>query len=226
MMRRTSTPNTPVPKEMKIALIGHGKKEIQEALAPYSFDFSYVTTIGVTFSTETVDVDGTLVKFHLWGHGQERERAITRAFYRDAHVLWFCYYPEGGHSLEEMRLWLEQTQRDVPEWHTSKKYFVRVIKSEDSKEIVVNAEAEQAENQLLASYDIRLTWTINLQDPSTIRKLLTQIARNTIYKIESEALVAPLYHRSMQREIPSQAPPAYSEFPDNDTAGNSRGFTQ
>ena len=72
----------------KIVLIGDsgvGKSSILSRFSRNEFQANSRSTIGVEFSTRTVQIEGKNVKAQIWDTaGQEKYRAITKAYYRGA----------------------------------------------------------------------------------------------------------------------------------------------
>ncbi|XP_017790109.1 PREDICTED: ras-related protein Rab-35 isoform X2 [Habropoda laboriosa] len=73
----------------KLLIIGDsgvGKSSLLLRFADNTFNGSYITTIGVDFKIQTVDIDGERVKLQIWDTaGQERFRTITSTYYRGTH---------------------------------------------------------------------------------------------------------------------------------------------
>ncbi|XP_069463234.1 ras-related protein Rab-25 isoform X2 [Ambystoma mexicanum] len=72
----------------KVVLIGEsgvGKTNLLSRFTRNEFNHDSRTTIGVEFSTRTINVEGLTVKAQIWDTaGLERYRAITSAYYRGA----------------------------------------------------------------------------------------------------------------------------------------------
>jgi small GTP-binding protein len=72
----------------KIVLVGDsgvGKSNLLTRFTKNEFNLKSTSTIGVEFSTRTVEVQSKKIKAQVWDTaGQERFRAITSAFYRGA----------------------------------------------------------------------------------------------------------------------------------------------
>ncbi|XP_062507766.1 ras-related protein Rab-7L1-like [Corticium candelabrum] len=76
-------------KEYKVILVGDpcvGKTAFVRRFVANQFDPSYKATLGVEYSSKVVEISRDLqVKVNLWDVvGQERFRAMTRAFYKGA----------------------------------------------------------------------------------------------------------------------------------------------
>uniref|UniRef100_H3CED9 Ras-related protein Rab-25 n=1 Tax=Tetraodon nigroviridis TaxID=99883 RepID=H3CED9_TETNG len=72
----------------KVVLIGEsgvGKSNLLSRFTKNEFNHDSRTTIGVEFSTRTVELSGFTIKAQIWDTaGLERYRAITSAYYRGA----------------------------------------------------------------------------------------------------------------------------------------------
>lgn len=121
---------------IKLILIGDsgvGKTSLISRFVDNVFETSYVTTIGVDFKLKTILLPSTpsfpqsstqhsnakdntsasanqkRIKLHIWDTtGQERYRAITSSFYRNAHGVIAVYDASNRASFENLNGWLQQ----------------------------------------------------------------------------------------------------------------------
>jgi len=97
---------------LKIVLIGDsgvGKSCILKRFATNEFNDSYISTIGVDFEIQTVDIDGKNIKLQIWDTaGQERFHNITTSYYRGAHCIMLVYDVTNIESFRNLNRWMEQ----------------------------------------------------------------------------------------------------------------------
>ncbi|XP_022986937.1 ras-related protein Rab11C-like [Cucurbita maxima] len=96
----------------KIVLIGDsgvGKSNILSRFTRNEFCLESKSTIGVEFSTRTLQVEGKTVKAQIWDTaGQERYRAITSAYYRGAVGALLVYDLTKRPTFENVQRWLRE----------------------------------------------------------------------------------------------------------------------
>lgn len=96
----------------KIVLVGDsgvGKSNLLTRFTKNEFNFKSATTIGVEFSTRTVEVKNKKIKAQVWDTaGQERFRAITNAFYRGAVGALLVYDITKHESYMNVEKWLKE----------------------------------------------------------------------------------------------------------------------
>lgn len=96
----------------KIVLVGDsgvGKSNLLTRFTKNEFNFKSSTTIGVEFSTRTVEVQNKKIKAQVWDTaGQERFRAITNAFYRGAVGALLVYDITKHESYMNVEKWLKE----------------------------------------------------------------------------------------------------------------------
>lgn len=96
----------------KIVLVGDsgvGKSNLLTRFTKNEFNFKSSTTIGVEFSTRTVEVKNKKIKAQVWDTaGQERFRAITNAFYRGAVGALLVYDITKHESYTNVEKWLKE----------------------------------------------------------------------------------------------------------------------
>ncbi|KAK2583682.1 hypothetical protein KPH14_009610 [Odynerus spinipes] len=86
-------------KLLMIGDSGVGKSSLLLRFADNTFNGSYITTIGVDFKIQTVEVDGERVKLQIWDTaGQERFRTITSTYYRGTHGVIVVYDVTSGNK--------------------------------------------------------------------------------------------------------------------------------
>ena len=60
---------------------------------------------------QTVNVDGTVVKLHIWDTGgSDRFRSLVSMYYRDAVAAIICYDLSSPESFESVNYWVNEMQ--------------------------------------------------------------------------------------------------------------------
>ncbi|KAJ8354597.1 hypothetical protein SKAU_G00221640 [Synaphobranchus kaupii] len=96
----------------KVVLIGEsgvGKSNLLSRFTKNEFNHDSRTTIGVEFSTRTVQLGSATVKAQIWDTaGLERYRAITSAYYRGAVGALLVYDISKQLTYESVERWLKE----------------------------------------------------------------------------------------------------------------------
>ncbi|KAM9309798.1 ras-related protein Rab-25b [Pholidichthys leucotaenia] len=96
----------------KVVLIGEsgvGKSNLLSRFTKNEFNHDSRTTIGVEFSTRTLQLNGFTVKAQIWDTaGLERYRAITSAYYRGAVGALLVYDITKHQTYESVERWLKE----------------------------------------------------------------------------------------------------------------------
>ncbi|KAL6462212.1 hypothetical protein MHYP_G00286340 [Metynnis hypsauchen] len=96
----------------KVVLIGEsgvGKSNLLSRFTKNEFNHDSRTTIGVEFSTRTVQLEGLSIKAQIWDTaGLERYRAITSAYYRGAVGALLVYDISKHLTYESAERWLKE----------------------------------------------------------------------------------------------------------------------
>lgn len=96
----------------KVVLIGEsgvGKSNLLSRFTKNEFNHDSRTTIGVEFSTRTVQLDSLTIKAQIWDTaGLERYRAITSAYYRGAVGALLVYDISKHLTYESAERWLKE----------------------------------------------------------------------------------------------------------------------
>lgn len=96
----------------KVVLIGEsgvGKSNLLSRFTKNEFNHDSRTTIGVEFSTRTVQLSGFTIKAQIWDTaGLERYRAITSAYYRGALGALLVYDITKHLTYESVERWLKE----------------------------------------------------------------------------------------------------------------------
>ncbi|XP_053348647.1 ras-related protein Rab-25a [Clarias gariepinus] len=96
----------------KVVLIGEsgvGKSNLLSRFTKNEFNHDSRTTIGVEFSTRSVQLDEVTIKAQIWDTaGLERYRAITSAYYRGAVGALLVYDISKHLTYESVERWLKE----------------------------------------------------------------------------------------------------------------------
>ena len=94
----------------KLVLLGDssvGKSCIVRRLLTNSFTELHESTIGSSFATQAISVNGQTVNFEIWDTaGQERYRALAPLYYRDAKFALIVYDITNKHSFVGAKRWI------------------------------------------------------------------------------------------------------------------------
>lgn len=95
--------------EAKVVLLGDsgvGKSSIAQRYCRNSFSDNYDVTIGGAYMQQTVNIDGVLLKMHLWDTGgSDRFRSLVSMYYRDAIAAIICYDLSNERSFQSVDYW-------------------------------------------------------------------------------------------------------------------------
>jgi len=102
----------------KILIVGDintGKTAILDQFSNGHFDHTYISTIGIDFNVKIVALDkDTKVKLQVWDTcGQERFRALTRSYYRNAQAIIIVYDITSRESFEKSKVWIKEVENYV-----------------------------------------------------------------------------------------------------------------
>ena len=104
--------------EAKIVLLGDvsvGKTSIASRYCKNSFNEHHINTIGGAYQQQKVVLNnGSMVKLHIWDtSGQERFRAMTNLYYRDAQVAILTYDITNESSFASIDFWIKELKYKV-----------------------------------------------------------------------------------------------------------------
>lgn len=98
----------------KTVLLGDasvGKSSLVIRLVKNTFSDAMETTIGAAFFAQSMDVDGSVVKFEIWDTaGQERFSSLAPMYYRGAAAAVVVYDQTNVASFERAQMWVQQLQ--------------------------------------------------------------------------------------------------------------------
>ena len=104
--------------EVKIVLLGDvnvGKTSIASRYCKNSFNEHHINTIGGAYQQQKVVLNnGAMVKLHIWDtSGQERFRAMTNLYYRDAQVAILTYDITNESTFASIDFWIQELKYKV-----------------------------------------------------------------------------------------------------------------
>ena len=99
----------------KVLLIGDsgvGKSSLLLKFTDRVFTDHYISTIGVDFKIQTLQMDDKIIKLQLWDTaGQERFRTITTSYYRGAHGIIIVFDITDKESFANIKTWITEIDR-------------------------------------------------------------------------------------------------------------------
>ena len=105
-------------KRVKIVFVGDagvGKTQIINRFVNNSFSDVYLETI-VNSYHKTINSNGKIIKLQLWDTaGQERFRAITRTYYKSAHLIVFVYAVDDKNTFKNIKNWVKNVKEQTDE---------------------------------------------------------------------------------------------------------------
>ena len=118
MINDSSIPTLLYESLFKILIVGDintGKTAILDQFTNGHFDHSYISTIGIDFNVKIIPLDkDTKVKLQVWDTcGQERFRALTRSYYRNAQAIIIVYDITSRESFEKSKVWIKEMENYV-----------------------------------------------------------------------------------------------------------------
>ena len=99
----------------KVLIVGDanaGKTSILDQFTNNNFDGTYISTIGIDFNVKSVTVDDNkTIKLQIWDTcGQERFKALTRSYYRNADAVIIVYDITSPKSFDNAKQWIRETE--------------------------------------------------------------------------------------------------------------------
>jgi Ras-related protein Rab-1A len=99
----------------KILIIGDsgvGKSCLLLKFTDRYFNDSYISTIGVDFKIQTIQLDNKIIKLQIWDTaGQDRFKTITTSYYRGSHGIVIVYDITDKESFLNVHNWLEEINK-------------------------------------------------------------------------------------------------------------------
>jgi len=99
----------------KIIIIGNsgvGKSSLLLRFTDRIFEYSHVSTIGVDFKIQTIQLDNKIIKMQIWDTaGNERFRTITTSYYRGSHGVCIVFDLTDKQSFENINSWFTEIEK-------------------------------------------------------------------------------------------------------------------
>ena len=99
----------------KILIIGDsgvGKSCLLLKFTDRYFNDSYISTIGVDFKIQTIQLNNKIIKLQIWDTaGQDRFKTITTSYYRGSHGIVIVYDITDKESFLNVRNWLAEVHK-------------------------------------------------------------------------------------------------------------------
>ncbi|KAA1076911.1 hypothetical protein PGT21_023841 [Puccinia graminis f. sp. tritici] len=103
--------------EAKVVILGMqgvGKTSIVHRYTTGSFSYSLTSTIGASFCTKKLSVDGCKVRLQIWDTaGQERFRSMAPMYYRGANAAILVYDITNQESFLDIQNWLDELRQNM-----------------------------------------------------------------------------------------------------------------
>ncbi|KAI9625839.1 hypothetical protein H4Q26_016087 [Puccinia striiformis f. sp. tritici PST-130] len=103
--------------EAKVVILGMqgvGKTSIVHRYTTGSFSYSLTSTIGASFCTKKLSVDGCKVRLQIWDTaGQERFRSMAPMYYRGANAAILVYDITNKESFLDIQNWLNELRENM-----------------------------------------------------------------------------------------------------------------
>jgi len=140
--------------EVKLVLLGDagvGKSSLAQRYVTNNFKPYCETTIGASFMSKMVTVDGVSVKCQIWDTaGQEKYHSLAPMYYRGANAAILVYDITSAKSFDRLKEWAEELMTKGPE---NILLAVAGNKSDlDGKRQVPTAEARAYADRIKASF--------------------------------------------------------------------------
>lgn len=159
----------------KIVLIGDsavGKTSLVNRFTHNDFQPSQKSTIGVEFTTRTMNIDGKLIKSQIWDTaGQERYRAITSAYHRGAVGAIVVYditsitsFNNISHWLTELRTYADPNIVILLVGNKSDMEFLRSVKTADAEQFAAQHNLAFLETSAKENINVETSFIKLLQD--------------------------------------------------------------
>ena len=106
-------------REVKIVLLGDagvGKSSLVLRFVTNSFDKYSESTIGASFMSKLIMVDGNPIKYQIWDTaGQEKYHSLAPMYYRGAAAAIIVYDITRAASFQTLKIWVRELQQLGPE---------------------------------------------------------------------------------------------------------------
>ncbi|XP_033178040.1 ras-related protein Rab-35 isoform X1 [Bombus impatiens] len=172
-------------KAKKVTTFRVGKSSLLLRFADNTFNGSYITTIGVDFKIQTVDIDGERVKLQIWDTaGQERFRTITSTYYRGTHGVIVVYDVTSGDSFANVKRWLHEIEQNCD---VVNRVLVGNKNDAPNEKVVLTEDAQRFANQMgIQLFETSAKDNINVQE--MFMAITRQVLRTKKERKERQAI--------------------------------------
>jgi small GTP-binding protein len=160
----------------KLVLLGDssvGKSCIVHRLLTNDFIEFHESTIGSSFSTQSITVDGQTVNFEIWDTaGQERYRSLAPMYYRGAKVALVVYDVTSQQSFVGAKRWISLlSSTDLPE------LIIVLVGNKTDK---INREVTNEEGNSFALENGIMFYETSAKTNVNIEPMFIEVAKRTI----------------------------------------------
>eukprot|EP00906_Rhabdomonas_costata_P026879 RCo038260 len=179
MPPKKGAPSAPAPKpkmqDMKVVFVGSsgvGKTSLMSRFSHNTFTEGTAPTIGTSYITKEVEVDGTWIRFCLWDTaGQEIYHALVPYYFRQAAVVILVYELPSRTSLEAAKGWMEQIRSNAPK-------DVEVVLTGNKCDLTAEGHIDLREAEAFASNIGATHALVSAKTGEGVADLFTEIGRN------------------------------------------------
>ncbi|XP_022912067.1 ras-related protein RabJ-like [Onthophagus taurus] len=162
----------------KLVVLGHqgvGKTSTILRYVEKIFSTETPSTVGASFFTSRIDVEGITVKLQVWDTaGQERFKSMTPLFYRNANGALLVFDITQRDTFDHMKVWVTELKRNIDE-----PIFIYVVGNKidlDNREVSYE-EALQYSHSIDAKY-----FECSAKEDKGIEQIFLSLARDIIMK--------------------------------------------
>ena len=117
--RMSTVSNTSSAREAKVVLLGDtgvGKSSLVLRFVNNNFRPYSEATIGASFMSKMIKVDGSLIKFQIWDTaGQEKYHSLAPMYYRNAAAAIIVYDITRKDTFRTLKSWVEELKNRGPQ---------------------------------------------------------------------------------------------------------------
>lgn len=100
---------------IRLVIVGEacvGKSSVIQRYSKGNFIPHYISTIGVDFYSNILDIDGKSIKLQVWDTaGQERFRTITKSYYRNTAGIILMFDLSKQDTFDKLNYWLADIEK-------------------------------------------------------------------------------------------------------------------
>ena len=132
--------------EIKVILVGEmatGKTSLINTAIGLEFQEKVPSTTSNSIMNKTIEIEGKPYTVNLWDTiGQEKYRALTKIFMKDAKIIIYVYDITNLHSFNELKFWFEFTKEVINDdtvlavvGNKSDLFLKELVKEEEGKKL-------------------------------------------------------------------------------------------